>query len=236
MTELDSIIVYTFVARLGERFILSLVVISIALVSMIAFWRSVQRIDFSLSQDKLGSSASIAFATPLFVLLVVVGFAYISYAHPVSVALPLRTDNGAAPQTSGNSLGTVTLTGAAGIDVQPTTDDYVMRFNQARTALRSLNCIVQVSKNLSTRDEKAVDSAKVALILDVWQLDWGDPDLLGAWALAGQEQEPVPEVLKLYQGVHEKQEKQGTDHVCFLFFTGIPAFPGITRRPKTLLI
>ena len=48
MTELEPVIVYAFIARLGERFILSIVVISIALVSMIAFWRSVQRIEFSL--------------------------------------------------------------------------------------------------------------------------------------------------------------------------------------------
>ena len=164
MTELDSIIVYAFVARLGERFILSLVVISIALVSMIAFWRSVQQIEFKLSQDKLGSSANIALATPLLVLLVVVGFVYVSYAHPVSVTLSTRSTNDVDTQPS---IGTLSLIGAAGIDAQSITDDHAMHFDQTRTALRSLNCIVQISKKLSARDrqiQRAQDNHLKALV------------------------------------------------------------------------
>ncbi len=180
LTEFDSIIVYSFVARLGERFILSLVVISVALVSMIAFWRSVQRVEFSLSQDKLGTSASIALATPLLVLLVVVGFAYISYSHPVSVTLPERSNKGTAAEPP---LVT-SLIGVAPASTSNLTREQDLQ--RLRGYLKTLVDLEAALRKSALEDEASfllpdIEVLRVGLMQSHWDSDLGDWATFRAW-------------------------------------------------------
>lgn len=79
----EQLQMYSMFARVFERMTLSLIVILIALVLIIAFWKSMQKIDFNLSKDNNQISTSVIFATPVFILLILVAFTYVSFSHPL---------------------------------------------------------------------------------------------------------------------------------------------------------
>ena len=49
-----------FAARLAERIVLTLVILVAAVLVMRGFWRTMSRVDFDISKEKLGASVTIA--------------------------------------------------------------------------------------------------------------------------------------------------------------------------------
>jgi hypothetical protein len=204
MTEVDKLAVYALIARLTERFAMSIVVVTIAVIAMFAFWRSVQKVEFNLAHDKLGRSANIALATPLFVLLVLVGYAFVSFSHPVTVSVPERRGgegNAATQDAAGSSA--IAFTGVGNLPAAASPDDATIRLSEARGHLRSLNCIANDASLLGDRERNAIDAAKAALIIRHWRQDWGNATQFEEWALSGRGQTPVEEVVELYMGAHD---------------------------------
>ena len=99
-----------FAFRIGERIALSIVVILVALVVTAGFWRSIQKVDFTLSKAGTSGGGTFVLATPVFALLALIGFAWVSFAHPITVAVPAT----AAERTAetAQAAGTVTMAGA----------------------------------------------------------------------------------------------------------------------------
>lgn len=79
----DEIVLF----RIAERLGLSLIVLLVALVVMVGFWRSVQKLDVS-DGGKLGVAGSFALSTPVFVLLAIIGYAWVSLSFPIQVTGP----------------------------------------------------------------------------------------------------------------------------------------------------
>jgi hypothetical protein len=204
VTEVDQLAIYAFIARLTERFAMSLVIVTIAVIAMFAFWRSVQRVEFNLAQDKIGRSANIALATPLFVLLVLVGYAYVSFSHPVTVTVPEhRANQDAAASQDSTGSSTIAFTGVGNLSPSALPEDATLRLAEARNHLRTLNCIADGASPVDDRGRNAIDAAKAALIIRYWQQDWGKAAEFEEWALSGRGPTPHAEVLALYTGTHD---------------------------------
>ena len=72
--------------RLGERGLLTLSVLIVAVVVMVAFWRRVQRISIEVTKDETIYKADLIFVMPVFLLLALIGFSYVSFSSPINVA------------------------------------------------------------------------------------------------------------------------------------------------------
>lgn len=75
----------TWLMRVLERVTLSGVIIIVSIILIIAFWKSLQKIDFDIKNEKNSARANIVFATPIFVLLILVAFSYITFSHPIII-------------------------------------------------------------------------------------------------------------------------------------------------------
>lgn len=79
----DEMFLYSWLSRISERLILSSIVITISIILIIAFWKSLQKIDFDIKSESNSIRANMVFATPIFVLLILVCFSLISFSHPI---------------------------------------------------------------------------------------------------------------------------------------------------------
>jgi hypothetical protein len=182
-----------FAFRIGERMVLSAVVILVAVVVCAGFWRSIQKVDFSLAQA--GASGSFVLATPVLALLALIGFAWVSFSHPVSVTLPaLASEPGAAVVQA--PPGGVSMVGAL-----PARTEFE---RQAVTQnILSLNCIAERSGGpLAQREEDALIAVKIKLMETVWADAWGDPKVLSDWATGFSDTPPPEEAQRIFQRVH----------------------------------
>ena len=68
--------------RIDERITLSALILIIAIIVMIAFRRSVQKIDSRITKENIGTGGSVLLGTPIFVLLTPVGYAFVSLVEP----------------------------------------------------------------------------------------------------------------------------------------------------------
>lgn len=89
--------------RMLERLTLTAVILGVSLVVMVGFWRTVTRVDLS-DGGKLGVAGSVTLATPVFVLLGIVGYAWVSLSNPLKVE---RSDGS----------GSVTFLGPDGVEL-----------------------------------------------------------------------------------------------------------------------
>ena len=98
----NNIFPIAWVFRLIERSILSLVVISLAIVVVVAFWKSVQKVDASSSTGGISFGFNMLIATPVFVLLILVGYAYVVMSFPLETDFSSEFDvkNGPSPNES----------------------------------------------------------------------------------------------------------------------------------------
>ena len=186
-----------FAFRIGERIALSIVVILVALVVTAGFWRSIQKVDFTLSKAGSGGGGTFVLATPVFALLALIGFAWVSFAHPITVAVPAT----AAERTAetAQAAGTVTMAGA--LPAQHADPDFAR--NAARMRILSLNCIAeQAGDGLAERDLDALAAVKAGLMRAVWAEDWGDPAAFDAWATGVSATPPASEARAVFEAVH----------------------------------
>lgn len=93
-----DIITLAWLFRIAERGVLAVIIVFLSLAIIIVFRRSMQKIDFSIERNGSVSSANIMLATPIFVLLILVGYAYVTFSFP------LETKNSPGAQVGEESL------------------------------------------------------------------------------------------------------------------------------------
>ena len=209
----DNLATWMFGLRMAERLILTLVVLGTAIVLMAVFRRSVERIKFQ-SEEKVNLSADIVMATPVFALIVIVAYAYVSYRHPVSVdvqtapsAASIESASAEDPGTAvaeagGNGTERVTLHGLVPETARPS--DIEMARGQALGHIKALNCLVDAASETDPRMQDAVTAAKFSLLTDpvVWDRDtWGSPGDLRLWVM-GVADAPSDDLVDIYQARH----------------------------------
>jgi hypothetical protein len=186
---MDDIILF----RIAERLTLTLVVLLVALVVMIGFWRTVQKIDLA-EGARLGLGGSFVFSTPVFVLLAIIGYAWVSLEHPITVAPRAGSGGTEVAQVEGGSF-----IGAAPVAGAPESDGYDLATVQRR--LRSLNCLAE-TQALSARTEDDLAQVKLGLMAAVWQPDWGSQEAFADWALGIGSAPPEGAAQAVYDGLH----------------------------------
>ena len=207
-----QIVTLVIALRVGERVVLSLVVVLVALVCMAGFWRSMQKLDFSLSRDKLSGSGSVVLATPVFALLALIAFAWVSFSNPISVAGPPAAPGPqpsaaiTAPNVTGPSLAGPGLGGPSFIGATPTAQTPVTDFDRNRTAemIRALNCVASGADaaTRTPRNDDALDLIRLELMEGVWSPDWGDPADFRATTLGLSAAPANPAALAFFGDVH----------------------------------
>jgi hypothetical protein len=152
--------------RLAERAVMTIVVILIAVTVTVAFWRSVQKMDFSGLKTAPDLKVSLLLNTPVFVMLALMGYAYVVLNAKIS----LDQENGfvgmspgearprSAPPDSGQE--------ANGID------NSALERNERLIALEGLNCLAANDEPLPEDLQDALVEAKLLLLLPVWSPDW----------------------------------------------------------------
>lgn len=194
LTDPAAVAATAFALRIAERVALSLVVVVVALTVTLGFWRSIQRVDFDLG-DKPGGSARLVLATPVFALLALIGFAWVSFSNPITVTVPGQgTTAGAETAAATTSMmGATPASPEAGIE---------FRRGEAIGAIRSLNCALRGREGLSPREIDALARIRLSLMRPVWDTAWGDPEAFGAWALGLRTDPPDPDARAVYEAVH----------------------------------
>ena len=183
--------------RMGERLTLTLVVILVALVVMVGFWKSVQKVDLTQG-GSLGVAGSFMFSTPVFVLLTVVGYAYVSLSHPISVGGDGPSVAEEAPEVA-QADGARTFLGAANDGVTRTASDYARTVALRR--VRSLNCLAE-GRVLSARLEDDLRAVKLDLMQGVWADGWGDPAAFAGWVEGTATDAPAAAAVRVFDDRH----------------------------------
>lgn len=180
----------TLLFRIGERVALSVIIVVLSCVVMIAFWRSIQRVDFQVSREKLGAAGSIVFSTPVFLLLALVGYTYVSLANPIAVDFKNQSVTGmTSDREPPGSVGGV--------------DNTDFERQRAINEVRSLNCLVTGGgATLSARVEDDIDAIKLRLLEPVWLDDWGAYGAFADYALHRSTKAPNAAALIIFEGRH----------------------------------
>jgi hypothetical protein len=152
-----------FLLRVAERFLLTGIILAIALVVLIAFWRTVHRIEFNVTKDKLGVAGTTLIATPILVLLILVGFSWVALTNRISLEAsnqPVAPDK--PPKDEPPAPGGTRLSGAFSAD-----DNFA-------DTLLAFNCAVSKTPSLTSRQDAAINRMKANEIIAHWQANWGD--------------------------------------------------------------
>ncbi|MEM0949832.1 MAG: hypothetical protein AAGB07_17395 [Pseudomonadota bacterium] len=75
-----------FTARLIERFALTGLIALLSVVIMVAFWRSMTKLDFELSNKSISLGSGTVIATPILALGVLTALAWASFSNPISLS------------------------------------------------------------------------------------------------------------------------------------------------------
>jgi hypothetical protein len=187
---------YAFAFRIGERIAISLVIIAVSLVVTRGFWKSIQKVDFTLGQGGVTGGGTLVLATPVFALLALIGFAWVSFSHPVSVTVPH-----AAGMVQAEAATAVSLIGA--VTERPPVVDEAFQRGEAERQIQSLNCLAQQGgASVSPRDVDALAAVKLGLMLSIWAPDWGDPVAFDRWARGLSTAEPDSAARAVFDAVH----------------------------------
>ncbi|MCH2163114.1 MAG: hypothetical protein MK098_00445 [Marinovum sp.] len=109
-----------------------------ALMLTVVLWKKIQSIDFSIAREEGQISASVTFAMPVFLLLTVILFAFISFSHPIQVEW--KSGNVAAGADAPTEVASGTNEFKV-VGYSPSEDE------QLQTAL-ALNALTSVSRQL----------------------------------------------------------------------------------------
>jgi hypothetical protein len=193
-----------FAFRIGERIALTVVVILVALVVTAGFWRSIQKVDFTLSKAGTSGGGTLVLATPVFALLALIGLAWVSFAHPITVSVPAAVPAAAPPAPGGPAepaqvAGNVTMAGALPVAQA----DVEFARNTARMRILSLNCLAQAAGDgVSEREADALAAVKASLMRAVWDPAWGDAAAFEAWATGLPAGPPADDARAVFTAVH----------------------------------
>lgn len=172
---------FVFLVRIAERVTLSIVVVLVAFVVTLAFWRSVQRIDFNLGQGGISAGAKVMVATPVLALAALIGFAWVSFSNPITVsgttAVRTAPTEGIA-ETAGYTLSGMTPGRRDAPPPDPSRDREI-----ARDRILYLNCLAALPGASSPDDAgDLLPALRLELMLPVWGSDWGTAEAFADWA------------------------------------------------------
>lgn len=152
--------------RMVERLTLSAVIVLGVLVVMAGFWKGMTRLD--LSSDKLGIGGSALLATPVLMVALLVGYAW------VSLSAPLTLD--AEGKFIGASAGSAPMRPAPLNATPGGADTSGLVLNDTRLMIGSLNCLASDNPSADPGLLENFARAKLALLQRVWAPGWGDPE------------------------------------------------------------
>ena len=155
---------------------------------MIAFWRPVQKIDFRITKKNIGTGGSVLLGTPIFVLLTLVGYAFVSLSNPITVKTPTEEVTGSSRAIP-----------AGGGQV----DNAAFDRNNALEKVRNLDCLARNDADGSARDQDNLAAVNVHLLQPVWSDAWGDFDQFSAWALGRSNSPPDPRARAVFDDLHQ---------------------------------
>lgn len=176
MEDLFALTVYL---RMGERIVLTGVIVLLALTVAVGFWRSMQKVEFQ-AEKQVGLAGNFVLATPVFVLLALVGYAWVTLNAPVSF-VPAATS--APPAGDSFALADTDAFGGeftAVIEPAPIQDDFARQ--QQLNKLRSLNCLMQAAPDTAAAVDTDLTEVRLDLMFDLWNYDWGDFESFELWA------------------------------------------------------
>jgi hypothetical protein len=160
MSEFAHTIMYL---RIIERFVITGLVLATAVIVLIAFWRTVHRIDFNVEKDKVGVAGTTLVATPVLVLLILVGFAWVVLTNSISVEVGTQTPVPVTPEQPGHPV----------IVVEKYTGLNSAGENVAEL-LPSYNCAFTHVQNPTPEQERAIRLIKADVLLEHWPARWND--------------------------------------------------------------
>lgn len=190
-----------FAFRIGERMVLSAVVVLVAFIVTLGFWRTIQKVDFSLA--RAGATGSLVLTTPVLALFALIGFAWVSFSHPISVTIPAATRVGeAAPGGTPGEGATVAAPGS--VQMVAAVASRIAHERSAVTQhILSLNCLASRSgEALSQREADALIDIRFRLMETVWDEGWGEPEAFIDWAMGFSEDPPPADARRVFEGVH----------------------------------
>ena len=171
--SVEDFAIYAFAARLIERFVLTGLVLIIAIVVMVSFWRTLQKVDFKVSRDDIGASGTVVLATPVFMVLFLGGFAGIVLSYPINVNVTGLSEE-VSEETEANA-GASRQVALIGMSPSASITDV--------TALISdINC-AEAAGEFSPALSDALRDLKLAQMQVVWQPDWGDSAAFRQWVM-----------------------------------------------------
>lgn len=190
--------------RMSERLLLTGMVVIVALVILVGFWKTVQRISIE-NGGPVGLAGSTALSTPIFALLAIILYAWVSLSHPIAfttaAALPeakttdVATIGGATPEQ---------FTGAVNTQTRPIAAQEVSIYALQRTRQQiwTLNCLAD-SATVRPSAESDLADIKLVLMGSVWQNEWGNRAQFETWARTpNSDIEPPTPALDFYNGRH----------------------------------
>lgn len=145
--------------RMLERFVMTAVVIIVAAVVMIGFWKSIQKIDLKGSPEGFGLAGSFVLSTPVFALVALITYAAISLQNPISVQ-------------SGEITALMAVAGADARGRRSGVTDVEFARSEATRQIETLNCIARARTTTNRLEDDAI-AIKLALIAPVWDESWG---------------------------------------------------------------
>ncbi|WP_425092802.1 hypothetical protein [Tropicimonas sp. S265A] len=172
--SLDPVVLF----RMGERLTLTVIVILVALIVMVGFWRTVQKVEITEGKA-LGLAGSFMFSTPVLVLLAIVGYAWVSLSNPITLATTTAT---AETDDTRQASGGVVTSEFIGMGATRAVDTTPYDLTIAQRRVRSLNCLASAAGELTQRQTDDLADTKLVLMGQVWSEDWGDSEAFAIWA------------------------------------------------------
>ncbi|MEL6102454.1 MAG: hypothetical protein AAFV87_10340 [Pseudomonadota bacterium] len=184
--------------RMAERLTLTGVVLLVAAIVMVGFWRAVQKFDLTKAAG-VGISGSFVFSTPVFVLLTIVGYAYVSLSHPITVGADqsvLRDDVELAEAAAEPAF-----IGSAPVPMSAAERE--ARQQEVIQQIRSLNCLATKDETENPIMRNDLAGVKLALIAPLWQPEFGDFGEFELWARGLSRVQPDQSVREAYEAMLE---------------------------------
>jgi hypothetical protein len=181
--------------RIAERITLTMIIILLCFVVMIAFWRSIQRIEIQLSKEKLGAAGSVVLSTPVFMLLALVGYSYVSLSNPVAIDLGER-------KLVGVTHGASSTRSRDAPTGQAAADNTAFERQRATNAIRSVNCAVGDISKRTTQIQDDIAEVKLHLMKSVWMAQWGNYASFSDYVLGRSTAPPNREAQTIFEAEH----------------------------------
>ena len=150
-------------ARVVERGIISATVLITALVFMVLMWEKIQKIDVNVGLEKNLVQTNLTFSMPIFLLLVLVGYGFVSFSNEISITSTSNkaviADTGLPKKDTGGKSGPNKPTGTV-----PTAEKVVVETgiysgfgdkpDEMVEILRAMNSLQQVTIETSLLEPK----------------------------------------------------------------------------------